>query len=158
MRPFPTSFNYSYILVAVDYVSKLAEAITTTTNDARVVINFIHKHIFTRFVVPRAFITDGGSHFCNSNLEKVLKKFGVTHRISTPYHPQTSGQVELVNREIKKILERNVNFSMKDWSKKLDDALWAYRTAYKAPISLTPFQIVYGKACHLPVEQEHRAF
>jgi hypothetical protein len=81
----------------------------------------------------------------------VLKNLGVTHKVSTPYHPQSSGQAELLNREIKNISERNVNFSRKDWSIKLDDAQWACRTAYKALIGLTPFQLVYGKACHLPV-------
>ena len=80
------------------------------------------------------------------------------HRIATPYHPQTSGQVEVSNREIKQILEKTVATTRKDWSSKLNEALWAYRTAYKTPIGTTPFKLVYGKSCHLPVELEHKAY
>ena len=91
-------------------------------------------------------------------IETLLKKSGVTHNIATPYHPQISGQVKVSNREIKWILEKTVSSSRKDWALKLDDALWAYRTALKTPIGLTPYQMIYEKSYHLPVELEHKAY
>nr|GFA99781.1 reverse transcriptase domain-containing protein [Tanacetum cinerariifolium] len=157
MGPFPSSRNNKYILVAVNYVSKWIEAEALPTNDAWVVVKFLQK-LFSRFGVPKALISDRGTYFCNSLLEKTLKKYGVTHRLVTPYHPQTSGQTENTNQAIKRILERIVNGNRKEWADKLDDTLWAFMTAYKSPIGSTPFRIAYEKACHLPIEIEHKAY
>ncbi|GJR75019.1 reverse transcriptase domain-containing protein [Tanacetum coccineum] len=87
-----------------------------------------------------------------------MLKYGVTHRLSTAYHPQTSGQVEVSNRGLKRILERTIGENRASWSDKLDDALWAFRTAYKTPIGCTPYKLVYRKSCHLPIKLEHKAY
>ncbi|GJZ22034.1 reverse transcriptase domain-containing protein, partial [Tanacetum coccineum] len=147
---------YSGPTVAADYVSKWVEAQALPTNGVRVVVKFL-RSLFARFGVPKALISDRGTHFCNSQLEKALQRYGVTHKLSTAYHPQSNGQTEVTNRAIKRILERSVGYNPKGWSEKLNDALWAFRTTYKTPTGCTPFRLVYGKACHLPVEIEHKA-
>ncbi|GJU37043.1 reverse transcriptase domain-containing protein [Tanacetum coccineum] len=157
MGPFPSSKGNKYILVAVDYLSKWVEAKALPTNDARVVVKFL-KSLFARFGTPRAIISDRGTHFCNDQFAKVMSKYGVTHRLATAYHPQTSGQVGVSNRGLKRILEMTVGENCASWSYKLDDALWAFRTAFKTPIGCTPYKIVYGKYCHLPIELEHKAY
>ncbi|XP_028216552.1 uncharacterized protein LOC114398566 [Glycine soja] len=113
--PLPPSFGNEYILVVVDYVSKWVEVVATPKNNAKTIVKFLKKNIFSRFGVPRVLISDEGSHFCNSQLE------------------------------LKKILEKTVASTRKDWSSKLDDALWAYRTAFKTLIGLSSFQMVYGE-------------
>nr|GFA57350.1 retrovirus-related Pol polyprotein from transposon 17.6 [Tanacetum cinerariifolium] len=133
------------------------EAKALPTNDARVVCKFL-KSLFARFGSPRAIISDRGTHFYNDQFSKVMLKYGVTHRLSTAYHPQTSGQVEVSNRGLKRILERTIGENQASWSDKLDDALWAFCTANKTPIGCTPYKLVYGKACHLPIKLEHKAY
>ncbi|GJT35461.1 reverse transcriptase domain-containing protein [Tanacetum coccineum] len=152
-----SSRGNKYILMAVDYLSKWVEAKSLPTNDARVVVKFL-KSLFARFGTPRAIISDRGTYFCNDQFAKVMLKYGVTHRLSTTCHPQTSRQVEVSNHGLKRILERTVGENRASWYDKLDDALWAFRTAFKTPIGCTPYKLVYGKACHLPIELEHKAY
>nr|GEZ40346.1 reverse transcriptase domain-containing protein [Tanacetum cinerariifolium] len=184
-----------YILVAVDNLSKWVEAKALPTNNARVVVKFL-KSLFARFETPIAIMSDRRTHFCNDKFAKVMSKYGVTHHLATAHHPQTSGKVEVSNRGLKHILERTVGENRASWSEKLEDALWAFRTAYKTsigctpykilertigqnraswsdklkdalwafrtaykiPIRCTPYKLVYGKACHLPMELEHKAY
>ncbi|GKB15157.1 reverse transcriptase domain-containing protein [Tanacetum coccineum] len=133
MGPFPSSNENKYILVAIDYVLKWVEAQAFPTSEARNVVNFL-KRLFARFRIPKALISDRA------------------------YHPQTNGQVKNTNRAIKRILEKTIRNNMKDWSYKLDDALWAFRTAFKTPLGMTLFRIIYDKACNLPIKLEHKAY
>jgi len=108
MGPFSNSFGNQFILVAVDYVSKWVEVVPTKTNDNKVVVKFLKENIFSSFGTPRAIITDNGSYFCNKVFEALIRKYFINHKLSTPYHPQTNGQVEVTNRQIKLILEKTV--------------------------------------------------
>ncbi|GJS84744.1 reverse transcriptase domain-containing protein [Tanacetum coccineum] len=130
MGPFPSSRGNKYILVAVDYLSKwVKEPMASRPHDARVVVKFL-KSLFSRFGAPRAIISDRGTHFCNDKFDKVMSKYGATHHLSTAYHPQTSGQVEVMNRGLKRILERTVGENRCIWSDKLEHkAYWALKHA-----------------------------
>nr|GEU78083.1 reverse transcriptase domain-containing protein [Tanacetum cinerariifolium] len=127
----PVFTGNMYILVAIDYLSKWVEAKALPTNDARVVVKFL-KSLFARFGTLRDIISDRGTHFCNDKFAKVMSKYGVTYRLATAYHPQTSGQIEVLNRGLKRILERTVGENRASWSEKLEDehkAYWALKHA-----------------------------
>nr|GEV68666.1 reverse transcriptase domain-containing protein [Tanacetum cinerariifolium] len=129
MGPFPSSKGNKYILVAVNY-----------------------------FLEHQRLLSAIKELTCNDQFSRVMAKYGVTHRLSTAYHPQTSGQVEVTNRGLKRILERTVGENRASWSDKLEDALWAFRTAFKTSVGCTPYRLVYGKACHLLLDLEHKAY
>jgi hypothetical protein len=158
MGPFKNSHEFQHILVMVDYVSKWVEAMPCRKASTDESILMIKSMIFPHFITLRILISDGGTHFTGKNFKRCLSKLGIEHRISTTYNPQTNGQAVILNRQLKIILNKTIEKGGKDWSNKLDGALWAYRTAFKTPIGMTPYQFFYSKACYLPVELEHKAY
>ena len=123
MAFFPLSFGFVYILLAVDYVSKWVEAKATRTNNSKVVTEFLRSNIFVRFGMPRAVVSDRGTHFCNKTVAALFRKYDVLHKVAAPHHLQTNDQAEVSNMEIKSILEKMVRPDGKDWNLKLEDAL-----------------------------------
>ncbi|RDX61273.1 Pol polyprotein, partial [Mucuna pruriens] len=134
MGSFLVSNGHSYILLVVNYVSRWVEAVATKTNDAKVVVDFLKSNIFCRFGVPKAFISDQGSHFCNRVIMGWCTEL-------PQYTIQTNGQVEVFNMEIKKILQKMANPSWNDWSRLLEDTLWAHRTTYRALLGMSPTRL-----------------
>jgi transposase InsO family protein len=150
MGPFVNSHGYDHILVIVDYVSKWFEAIPCRKASTEEAFQMIKTVIFPQYCIPRILISDGGSHFIGKDFKRCLAKLGIEHRVSMAYHPQTNGQAETSNKQLKGILTKTVTKGGKDWSNKLDGALWAYRAAHKTPICMTPYHFVYGKhVCHM---------
>ena len=156
-RTFFISFGNAYILPAGVYVSKWVEAILTRTNEAGVVVKFLRGNIFSRYVMPRAIISDQGTHFNNWSFDSLLRRYSIIHRLATLYHLQTSRQVEVANRQIKRILVKIVNNNRKDWADELINILRPYRMAFKTPLGMSPYRVVSGNPSHLPVELKHRA-
>nr|GEX05970.1 reverse transcriptase domain-containing protein [Tanacetum cinerariifolium] len=137
----------------VDIIAKLPHPTTIKENLAADHLSRLenpHQSVLDKKEIIKTFPLE--------TLNVVMLKYGVTHRLATAYHPQTSRKVKVFNRGLKRILERTVGENRASWSDKLDDALWAFRTAFKTPIECTPYKFVYGKACHIPIELERKAY
>eukprot|EP00253_Pinus_taeda_P012164 PITA_12164 len=146
--------GHGFIIVVVDYFTKWAEAIPTLTEDGHTAAQFLFNHVISRFGVPQAIVTDHRKHFWNHMMTELTTQLGLKHDISTPYYPQSNGQVEAINKILVTMLQRTIVMHKSNWHFMLFPALWAYRTSVKDATGFTPFQLVYGLEATLPIECE----
>ena len=128
-----------YIITAVEYVTKWAEAEPVDTCSSEIAANFIYENIITRFGCPITLIRDQGSHFINKTIKTLMDQFQIDHRRSTTYHPQSNGAIEAFNKTLTKGLTKICNTDKDDSDKNIPTVLWAYRTTYKHLTDQTPF-------------------
>jgi hypothetical protein len=140
----PSNNGHKYIVVAVDYFTKWAEAMPTFNNTADTAAHFFFNHVISRFGVPLQLVSDHGKHFENEIFIELSSRLGFSHEFASPYYPQSNGQVEAVNKVLKTMLQRTVNKHKTNWHHMLFSALWAYRTAVKIATGFTPFHLVHG--------------
>jgi transposase InsO family protein len=114
----------------------------------------LFEDIFVRFGIPRELITNGGPPFTSHKFEDLLNQYHVLHRTTSPYHPQGNGQVESTNEVIESILTKTVREHCRDWSDRLHESLWAYRTTWRNTIGFSPYELVYGKSLVFSIEFE----
>ena len=116
----------------------------------------MYEEIFTRYGVPKELVTDQGAQFTSNLISTLMKQYNIRHRKSSPYHPQTNGQAEVTNHELENILTKIVHLHCRDWTNRLQEVVWAYRTTWKTTTGFTPFELLYGKVAMLPIEFEHK--
>eukprot|EP00253_Pinus_taeda_P015303 PITA_15303 len=146
--------GHGFIIVAVDYFTKWVEVMPTLTEDGHTATQFLFNHVISRFGVPQAIVTDHGKHFRNHMMRELTTQLGLKHDSSTPYYPQSNGQVEAINKILVTMLQRTVGMHKSNWNLMLFPTLWAYRTSLKDATGFTPFQLVYGLEATLPIECE----
>ena len=146
--------GHHHIIVVVDYFTKWADAMPTVKFDDETVAHFVFNQIITRFRIPKELVTDHGLHFQNRMMEELASKLGYKQEHSYFYYPQANGQVELVNRSLKSILQRTIAQSKNNWHIMLYPALWAYQTVVKTATGFSAYHLVHGVDSILPVECE----
>jgi hypothetical protein len=150
----PSARGHHYIIVVIDYFTKWAEAMPTFLNDGETATLFLFNQVITRFRVSREIVTDHGSHFQNQMMSELASKLGFKQEHSSPYYPQENGQVEVINKSLKTILQCIVNKRKSNWNLMLYPTLWAYQTSVNTTTGFSPFQLIHGVEAVMPVECE----
>ena len=148
----PPSRGYIWILVATEYFTNWAEAVPLRKATGREVANFIKENIIIRFGVPHKIISDNDTPFVNSDVRKMLEFYQVKHHCSSPYYPQGSGQAEVTNKTLIKIISKTSQEYTRGWAMHLPYALWAYRNSPKSATGFSPFSLVYETEVVSPAE------
>ena len=149
-----SSLGHPYILAAIDYFSKWAEAVPLREVKKEHVVNFIRTHLIYRYGVPRFIVTDNGKQFYNSLVDRLCVKFDFRQYKSSMYNAPANGLAEAFNKTLCNLLRKVVSKTKKDWHDRVPEALWAYRTTYRTPTQSTPYALVYGVEAVLPLEKQ----
>ena len=128
-----------YIVVATEFLTKWTDAKAVKTDTVVYAATFMYENIILRFGCPKILVSDMGLHFLNELFEEMTTKFRINQRKTTPYHPQTNGQTEPVNKVLVIILRKIILDSKRDRDVKLTATLWAYKTTFKVTTRATPF-------------------
>lgn len=152
----PPSNGRSYILVCNDYIKKWVEAKAMKHAINNKVVEFLYEEIFTRYGVLRELVIDQGPQFTSTLITTLVNEYNINHRKSTPYYPQVNDQVEVTNSMLEAILTKTISLHKKEWSRRLAEVIWEYRTTWKTSIGFTPFEMVYEKLAIMPIDFEHK--
>eukprot|EP00253_Pinus_taeda_P005491 PITA_05491 len=152
----PPSNQRVYLLVCTDYMTKWVEAKELIKANEELVLTFLFEEIFVRFGLPRELVTDGGPPFNSHGFKDTLQKYHIKHKMTTPYHPQSNGQVESTNKVIEAILTKTIKENRRDWFQKLPKALWAYRTTWRNTTGFSPYELVFARLQQLQELDEKR--
>ena len=150
--PLPkTDRDNKYIVVAMDYFTKWPEAKALKEANAKEVALFIYEDIICRHGCPNKILSDRGTHFNNQVVEKLMEKFQIKHKFSTPYHPKTNGLVERFNKTLCEALAK-LTKEDKEWDLHIGSVLFAYRNKKHSSIKIDPFYLMYGRKARLPTD------
>lgn len=159
MGPLPKAKGeLQYVMVAIDYMTKWAEAKALRNITQEDAISFAREHVITRFGIPKVLISDNGTQFIGSKFTKFLSEHGIKHKKASVCHPQTNGQVEVTNRIIVRGLEKRLTASKKKWPQELPNVLWSYRTTTRTSTGESPFKLAYGTETLAPVKIDTPSF
>ena len=147
----PPSNGKSYILVCTDYLTKWVEVKAMKHAHDEKVVEFLYEEVFTCYGVSKELVTNQGAQFTSNLILALMKQYNIRHRKSSPYHPQANGQVEVTNRELENILTKIVHLHHRDWTNRLQEVVWAYKTTWNTTTGFTPFELLYGKVAMLPI-------
>ena len=141
-----------FIIVAVDYFTKWAEAEPLATITEQKVRNFVWRSIVCKFGIPRALVSDNGKQFNNPKFRDFCVELGIRNYYSSPAHPQSNGQAEVTIITLKAALKTKLEGLKGKWVEYLPEVLWAYRTTRKLATQETPFALAFGTEAVAPVE------
>ncbi|CAF4152957.1 unnamed protein product, partial [Rotaria sordida] len=143
-----------YIICLTDVLSKFVITKAVRDNTAQTAIRFLKEDIISKFGTPRCILTDNGTHFTSTLMNELIKQIGSTHLYSTPYHPQTNGQVERYNSTMDAKIAALSNLRKTDWDDQLSFVTFNYNTSIHSSTKQIPFEMMYGRSPVLPFDHQ----